>query len=111
MTRAKLSLFIEADGYDAGDQTPLVRITKGKPKYSEHFVRNETKVADIRPRPMWREGWEAQVRVRYDGDQLTTTDVLNLLARVGLQVGIGEGRPDSPRSCGMGWGLFEIINQ
>jgi len=32
----------------------------------------------------------------------------NLLARAGLQVGIGEGRPDSKNSAGMGWGLFQI---
>jgi hypothetical protein len=30
------------------------------------------------------------------------------MARVGLQVGIGEGRPDSKNSAGMGWGLFTI---
>jgi hypothetical protein len=30
---------------------------------------------------------------------------------VGRQVGIGEGRPDSRNSCGMGWGLFEIVNR
>jgi hypothetical protein len=28
--------------------------------------------------------------------------------RVGAQVGIGEGRPDSKNSTGMGWGTFEI---
>jgi len=27
---------------------------------------------------------------------------------VGLQVGIGEGRPDSKNSAGMGWGMFTI---
>jgi len=32
-----------------------------------------------------------------------------LLARVGMQVGIGEGRPDSKNSAGMGWGLFEVV--
>jgi hypothetical protein len=108
MTIAKLSVFIHADGYDKVDGTPLVKITKGKPEYVEHAVRNETGVPDIRPRPMWAEGWEARVSVRWDEDQFSVSDVMNLLARVGQQVGIGEGRPDSKNSAGMGWGLFTI---
>jgi hypothetical protein len=108
MTHAKLSLFIEPDGFDTDDGTPLVRITKGEPEYSEMAVRNESGVCDLRPRPMWREGWEAVVRVRFDGDQFTLMDVANLLLRAGMQVGIGEGRPDSRKSCGMGWGLFKL---
>ena len=66
MTLAKMSVFILADGFDKLDGTPLVRITKGKPEYVEHAVRNETGVADIRARPMWREGWEAVVRNLWD---------------------------------------------
>lgn len=108
MTKAKLSVFVEQDGFDATDQTPLVRITKGDPEYREDYVRNETGVVDIRPRPMFRPGWEAVVRMRYDADMFTASDVINLLYRAGMQVGIGEGRPDSKKSCGMGWGLFEI---
>ena len=110
MTHAKLSVFVEPDGFDADDGTPLVKITKGEPEYSELAVRNETGVCDIRPRPLWREGWEAVVTLRFDADQFTLGDVTNLLLRAGLQVGIGEGRPDSRKSCGMGWGLFEITN-
>jgi hypothetical protein len=34
--------------------------------------------------------------------------VTNLMQRVGLQVGIGEGRPDSRESAGLGWGTFAI---
>lgn len=111
MTKAKLSVFVEADGYDKSDNTALIKITKGKPKYVEHHVRNETGVIDIRPRPMWDPGWEATVTIRYDADQFCLQDVANLLMRVGMQVGIGEGRPDSKKSCGMGWGLFEMIGK
>ena len=110
MTRAKLSLFVVADGFDNLDGTPLVKITKGKPHYVEHAVRNATGVADIRARPMWDEGWEAVLRLTWDADQFSTQDVANLLMRVGLQVGVGEGRPDSPNSAGMGWGTFAIGN-
>ena len=107
MTRAKLSVFVEADGIDRGDGTPLVRI-QGEPRIHEATVRNETGVADIRWRPMW-EQWSADVRVTWDEDQFSATDVMNLMLRAGMQVGIGEGRPDSPNSNGLGWGRFEII--
>lgn len=106
MTLAKLSVFVEADGYDGDDGTPLVRI-KGDPRIHEGLVRNQTGVADIRWRPMWEE-WEAIVRVRWDATQFSAQDVVNLLARAGAQVGIGEGRPDSKASNGMGWGMFEV---
>jgi len=108
MTKAKMAVFVVADGEDCEDGTPLVRITKGKPKYAEHFVRNDNGTCDIRPRPMWAEGWEAKVRVKFDADQFSLDDVANLLARAGMQVGIGAGRPDSKDSNGMGWGLFSI---
>ncbi len=95
--------------FDRDDGTSLVKITKGEPQYAEHAVRNDSGVADIRPRPIWAPGWEATVRIRYDAEQFSTEDVLNLMRRVGEQVGIGEGRPDSPNSCGLGWGLFAVV--
>lgn len=106
MTLAKLSVFIEADGFDADEGTPLVKI-KGEPRVHESYVRNETGVADVRWRPMWEE-WGANVRIRYDANQFSATDVVNLLHRAGMQVGIGEGRPDSKNSAGQGWGMFTI---
>lgn len=111
MTRGKLAVFVEADGFDADDSTPLVKITKGKPEYFESLVKNQTGVADIRPRPKWKPGWEADIRVRFDADMFTLADVSNLLLRAGLQVGVGEGRPDSRMSTGQGWGMFEIISE
>lgn len=107
MTLAKLSLFVEADGYDHRDGTPLVYID-GKWEANSAHVRNQTGVVDIRTRPMWKPGWKATLRVRFDADQFTVTDVANLLARVGLQGGIGEGRPDSKSSAGLGYGLFQL---
>ena len=111
MTLAKLALFVEADGVDVDDGSPLVRITKGMPRCVNSYVRNETGVADIRPRPHWAPGWEAMLRIKYDGDLFTATDVENLLLRVGLQVGIGAGRPDSKESAGQGWGTFSVAAQ
>ena len=106
MTKAKLAVFVEADGIDAIDGTPLVKI-EGTPEKVEHYVRNATGVVDIRVRAMWRE-WSAIVRVRFDADMFSLQDVSNLLARVGMQVGIGEGRPDGKQSAGMGWGMFKL---
>jgi hypothetical protein len=111
MTHAKLGCFVEADGFGT-DGTPLTRITKGEPHYHEAAVRNETGVADLRARPMWDAGTcEATVRITYDADMFSMEDVANLMHRACTQVGFGEGRPDSRRSCGMGWGRFEILSK
>ncbi|MCB0583647.1 MAG: hypothetical protein KDD10_30485 [Phaeodactylibacter sp.] len=109
MTHARMSIFAEADGYDADDGTPLVQIVGEAPKQVEMSVRNATGVVDIRVRPMWRK-WSAIVRVRYDEGQFTAEDVTNLMLRAGQQVGIGEGRPFSKSSNGLGYGLFKIKN-
>ena len=108
MTHAKLSIKVIADGFDVTDGTPLVRITKGEPSYVEHYVRNETGVVDLRARAKWNPGWETDVKVQFDGDQFTLDDVTNLLMRAGMQVGLLEGRPDSKKSAGMGWGTFVL---
>jgi hypothetical protein len=107
MTIAKLCLFIEADGLDADEGTPLVRIIGGPPERNEMVARNETGVADVRLRPMWRE-WGARLRIRYDAQQFTATDVVNLLNRAGAQNGVGEGRANSRNSAGMGLGFFRV---
>lgn len=109
MTLAKLSVFVDAEGFDRDDATPLVQIY-GEPEPYESLVRNATGVADIRVRAMWRE-WNAVVKVRYDLDQFNLQDVSNLLARVGMQVGLGEGRPDSKSSAGLGFGLFRLAEE
>lgn len=115
MTHAKLAAFVLADGYDALDGTPLVRINGTPHRHTSH-ARNDNGSVDIRVRPMWDE-WSAIVRVRHDADMLSASDVANLMMRVGMQVGIGEGRPDSKNSAGLGWGTFamkqeaaEVIN-
>jgi hypothetical protein len=109
MTLAKLSVFVEADALDEDDATPLVLFSKGDPHYAEHTTRNATGVMDIRPRGMWDPGWEMKVKVRYDADIFSQPDIINLFVRVGKQVGIGAGRPDSKDSCGMGWGTFDVV--
>ncbi len=108
MTRAKIAVFVEADGFDYDDGSPMVQIVEGEPFPHECSVRLASGVADVRVRPMWSPGWRALVRLRYDEEFITMDSVINLLARAGVQVGIGEGRPDSKKSSGLGWGLFDI---
>lgn len=108
MTLAKLALFIKAEGFDADDGTPLVRIY-GTSRRHDMAARNDNGSVDIRSRPMWEE-WMAKVSIRFDADTFTATDVSNLMMRVGMQVGVGEGRPDSKDSAGIGWGQFELVD-
>lgn len=108
MTMAKLSLFIETTLSDEGTGTPIVEI-EGESESFVQQVRNETGVIDLRPRMRWYPGWRATVRVRYDAEILRAEDVANLMVRAGMQVGIGDGRPDSPASVGMCWGTFEVL--
>lgn len=106
MTKAKLSIFCLGDGQDKLDGQGLIKIM-GQPEQTVMPVRLETGVVSLASRPMWRE-WSAVVRLRFDADQFTLTDVINLLHRAGAQVGIGEGRPDSKKSAGMGYGTFTV---
>ncbi len=106
MTQAKMSVFVEADGFDKVDAVPLIKI-KGKPEPSKMHVRNATGVCDLRVRAkFWP--WSAEIRISYDADQFSANDAINLINRVGAQVGVGEGRPFSKNSAGMGWGTFRI---
>jgi hypothetical protein len=107
MTLAKLAVFVEADGLDKVSGQPLVRLNVGKPELHVAAVRNANGGTDLRARPMWRK-WSVSIRVKFDEDIFSLTDISNLLARVGLQVGIGEGRADSRDSSGMGWGSFVL---
>jgi hypothetical protein len=107
MTLAKLSLFVIQDGWDEKEpQIPLVRIY-GKSVKQEDIARVETGQPYLTVRSAFHE-WTAKVRIRWDADQFSIEDVYNLLHRVGMQCGICEGRPDSKKSAGMGWGLFEV---
>lgn len=110
MTRAKMSFFILEDGYDAKEpSTPLVRI-HGKSVMQTDVVRMANGDPNLSFRPAYHD-WKMKLRIRFDADQFTLNDTANLLARVGIQVGIGEGRPDSTNSGGMGWGTFSIAEK
>lgn len=110
MTKARLSVFSEADGFDRDEGTPLIRIY-GEPELhsATTFNSGPGRKSDVRVRPMYRR-WASVLHITFDQDQFSASDVVNLLSRAGIQVGIGEGRPDSKSSNGMGWGTFRVIN-
>jgi hypothetical protein len=108
MTHAKLAFSVMQDGFDRVDGAPLVRLTEGVAEQWIAPTRNATGVIDLRSRPMYRQ-WATTLRIRYDAGMLTDADIVNLISRVGMQVGVGEGRPDSKNSAGLGFGLFEIV--
>lgn len=109
MTKGKKCLFVEADGIDADDGSPLVKII-GKPERKDLPVKLANGSTDIIARPFFPK-WEAVVTIGWDADMFSGSDVANLLMRAGLQVGVGAGRPDSRNSCGCGWGTFRIADQ
>jgi hypothetical protein len=108
MTIARLAFFIMADGDELHNGKPLVKITKGDPKRFDAYVRNDNGKIDIRARALWEPGWEAYVTIKYDADYASQETVINILARAGMTVGVGAGRPSSTNSAGQGWGTFEI---
>jgi len=109
MTLAKLSVFVIQEGWDELEpHIPLVRINADSVKM-ESMNRTSTGEPYVCVRPVYYD-WTSNVKIRWDADQFTIDDVYNLLVRVGVQVGIGEGRPDSKKSAGMGWGLFEVTD-
>lgn len=107
MTLAKMSVFVEADGWDKEEpQIPLIRII-GKAVRQDDMARVETGQPYVTIRAAYHD-WKAKINIRWDADQFTLGDISSLLSRVGQQVGIGEGRPDSKNSAGCGWGTFDL---
>ncbi len=107
MTKSKGLFFIEAQGNDKDDGTPLIRIQGCKPAHDTRPVRLESGVADMRNRPRY-DNWYSEIVITFDADAMSVTDIANLLHRAGKQVGICEGRPGSPNSMGMGFGTFRV---
>lgn len=110
MTIAKLTIFVQPDGWDEKEsQIPLIRIY-AKPKKQEDMARVETGQPYVTVRAAYHD-WSAKIKIKWDADQFSIDDVTHLLMRVGEQVGLCEGRPDSKNSAGMGWGTFKLAER
>jgi len=108
MTIARISLFVEADGFGL-DGTPLVRMDCKPPIKREMYV-SPNGNTDIRVRAEFAPGWKAKVRIRFDADQLKRIDVARLMMRVGCQLGIMSGRSyvQGSTGSGLGYGHFSV---
>jgi hypothetical protein len=106
MVRAKMCVFVVEDGLDREDLSPLVRI-EGKPQMHIERVKIGVSSTDLAARAIFKK-WAANVVIEWDDDVFRATDVVNLLARAGRQVGIGAGRPLSKMSAGTGKGTFRV---
>ena len=56
-------------------------------------------------------GWECTLRVRFNADVFQAEDIANLMMHAGDCVGVGDGRDLSPKSKGMGWGNWKLLNR
>lgn len=110
-TIAKMCLFFKPEGLDIDGETQLVKIRKAEPQMIESPVKigGIVKTTDIAVRAKYM-NWYVCLNIGYDADMFTQADLGNLLIRAGLQVGVGEGRPASSTSAGMGWGMFEVCD-
>lgn len=108
MTDARTAVFVLHDGFDPDDGTPLLKFKKGKPTMVMHNVELRNGVTDLKARGMWTEGWEVEVTLKFDFNQISPENAMKMLVIAGEQVGVGAGRPFSKRSEGMGWGTFVV---
>lgn len=106
MIRAKMCIFIVAQGLDAENLEPLIKIN-GEPKMHIERVKVGISSTDLAARAIF-EKWSAKFQIQWDDDVFKAQDVVNLLARAGWQVGIGAGRPLSKMSGGTGKGTFQV---
>jgi hypothetical protein len=88
----------------ASENDGLIPLQYKKIRMREDVKRNESGVADIRYRPEISD-WTANVMVEYDESLLSAEQVVNLMARAGFSVGIGEERPGR----GGEWGRWEVL--
>lgn len=111
MTQMKQAILdVEADGYDMITGQGLVRLNEdSKPARNELPVRPQRGSTDIHPRPKWQNWSISSLRIQVDSDMIDNVSLANLLMRAGQQVGIGEGRPGSPNSTGLGFGRFTVV--
>ena len=106
MTQAKGAFTVKAQGRERDDGTSLGRI-HGKATHDTRPVRLESGGADMRNRPRY-DDWYCDVIIEFDADLLSANDVANLFARAGLQVGIGELRPQGAKSFGGDMGMWTV---
>lgn len=90
------ALVIEAD---------LVPLRASEPIMREDVRGLQGKRTSLIYRPWFKE-WEADLPMRFDADVLDLEQIVNLLARAGAQVGIGNWRPEKKGV----FGTWDVVN-
>lgn len=80
-------LGIQPDGFDQVEGTPLVRITKGKPRDASEI--DEKLKGGI----VYSKGWEASVVIEFDADMFKPQGVIEIITIAGKEIGLGRIRP------------------
>lgn len=93
---------VDVEGAFAGTKARhnLVRIGGRAPQMREDMVRVGMGTADLRYRGEFAD-WHAVLLVRYNGNVLSESQILNILNVAGFAVGVGEWRPEKDGMAGM----------
>jgi len=103
MTQARQMIFVL--GTERGKNGEDLVAIKGTVSMREDMVRIDGgRTADIRYRGQIV-NWSTTLIIEYDADVLSADQVVNLFARAGWGVGVGEDRPEK---SGGQWGRFEL---
>jgi hypothetical protein len=98
------AVFVVPDDADSN----LIEIhCEGGPKMREDMVRIGLGSADMRYRAEYTR-WSMILTIDYDAELIGPETLINLLQRAGFGVGLGEGRPSSPKHSVLGWGRFQV---
>ena len=93
MTDARQMFFVEADDRDTTG-VDCVRIEyEGKPEMRTDTVRLAKGASDLRYRPEFRK-WSCTLKISFDQDLISSSQLVNLFLRAGSQVGVGDWRPE-----------------
>jgi len=100
ITKGKVYQYVHI--YGVKDAPDLVRLV-GEPKQHDSIVRQGHAPA-MRFRGCFYE-WSIDLELDYDTKTFTAETIVNMLARAGLYVGIGDGRPEKK---GHNYGRFRV---
>jgi len=98
-TLVRKSLFVLCS--DANNTIPM---RCGEPVMREDCVRVGQGGTDLRYRPEFPSGWESDISIEFDAENLRPDDIVNLLDRAGFGVGLLEMRPQK----GGDYGRFQV---
>lgn len=110
MRRLYGAIDVEPQGIDRDNGLPLVLLEGSEPRTFVSAVKNTSGTRDLRYRPYFEPGWRATFTLCYDSDTVSEGDLKELLEKAGMNVGIGDGRPLSPNSPGLGFGRFKTVS-